>query len=518
MAPQSKKPGAHIGEQAVRTIDGAPTAITAFVGRTQRGPVDEPIIVTSFVEFESIFGGLWAHGVTAHSVGDFFDAGGSTAVIVRVHQPGADDTASIALGTGPGALTLEAAAPGAWGSQLSAAVDAGPSHRGDPSMFNLTVVDGITGRIELFRDVSVATGSPRRVDAVVEQESVLVRMPGALLGAAPASDPVRATATGGNDGGPASSAIYTTGANLRTAHRGLYALDRVDPINLIVIPPYTAGGDVEERVVIDTIAYAEERRAVMIMDLPSTWGTPAAVVKGVSGPSFPASSHAATYYPRIHKRDPVGGDRVATFAPSGAVAGVIARTDTLFGVWKAPAGVAATLDGITDLAVHLSDDEIGELSGLGVNCLKTVPSVGHVIWGARTRAGGEQHDSEWKYLQVRRTELFIEDSVQRGLKWVAFEPNGEPLWSENRGSVVSFLDDLFQQGAFSGTRASEAYFVRCDSETTTRQDISVGVVNITLGFAPLKPAEFVTVKLQVQDGRRSVPWWRRLVRIPRIGS
>jgi hypothetical protein len=104
------------------------------------------------------------------------------------------------------------------------------------------------------------------------------------------------------------------------------------------------------------------------------------------------------------------------------------------------------------------------------------------------------------------------------LKWVAFEPNGEPLWSEIRGSVVSFLDDLFQQGAFSGTRASEAYFVRCDSETTTRQDISLGVVNITLGFAPLKPAEFVTVKLQVQAGRRSVPWWRRLVRIPRIGT
>ena len=248
------------------------------------------------------------------------------------------------------------------------------------------------------------------------------------------------------------------------------------------------------------------------------WDTADSVVKGVSGRSFPVSSHAATYYPRIHKRDPVDGDRVATFAPSGAVAGVIARTDTLFGVWKAPAGVAATLDGVTDLAVQLSDEQIGELSGLGVNCLKNVPSVGHVIWGARTLDRGEQHDSEWRYLQVRRTELFIEESVQRGLKWVVFEPNDEPLWSQIRRSVESFLGNLFRQGAFSGATASEAYFVKCDSETTTRQDMSLGVVNVTLGFAPLKPAEFVTVKIQVQAGQHRVPWWRRrpLVRLPRV--
>ena len=500
MAPQSED---------ARAIDGVATSIAAFVGRAQRGPVDEPVIVTSFVEFETKFGGLWTESALAHSVRDFFHLGGTTAVIVRVHQTAPDDTALVVLGTESSRLTLEAASPGAWGSQLSVVIDGDVTDPSDPTLFNLTVVDERTRRIELFRDVSFATASPRRVDAVVEQQSKLVRIPGALPSAAPAVYPERVTATGGNDGGLLGAANYTTAADLRTDHRGLYALDRADPINLIVIPPYTVSGDVDDQVITDTIAYAEERRAVLIMDPPSTWDTAAAAISGASAPSFPVSSHAAIYYPRIRPVDPVGDHRPATLAPSGAVAGVIARTDARRGVWKAPAGVSATLDGVSELALSLNDEQIGELTELGVNCLKAVTGAGYVIWGARTREGAEQLGSKWKYLQVRRMALFIEDSLHRGLQWVSAEPNDEPLWSQIRLSVGAFLDDLFREGAFSGMTPTEAYFVRCDADTTTPEDTDRGVVNIEVGFAPLKPAEFVVLGLELEAGQRRVRWWRR---------
>jgi phage tail sheath protein FI len=169
-------------------------------------------------------------------------------------------------------------------------------------------------------------------------------------------------------------------------------------------------------------------------------------------------------------------------------------------VWKAPAGQDAGLIGVPQLNVPLTDDENGELNPLGINCLRVFPIIGRVVWGARTLDGADRRASEWKYIPVRRTALFIEESLYRGTKWVVFEPNDEPLWAQIRLNVGAFMADLFRQGAFQGDRRS-AYFVKCDKDTTTQNDIDKGIVNILVGFAPLKPAEFVVIKIQQLAGQ-----------------
>jgi hypothetical protein len=200
-------------------------------------------------------------------------------------------------------------------------------------------------------------------------------------------------------------------------------------------------------------------------------------------------------------QDPLQENRLAEYAPSGAVAGVIARTDGQRGVWKAPAGLDAGLRGVAALTVRMTDGENGVVNPQGVNGLRTFPTAGHVVWGARTLRGADQLASEWKYLPVRRLALFIEESLFRGTQWVVFEPNDEPLWAQIRLNVGAFMQNLFRQGAFQGASPRDAYFVKCDSETTNQNDIDLGIVNIHVGFAPLKPAEFVVIQIQQIAGQ-----------------
>jgi phage tail sheath protein FI len=184
------------------------------------------------------------------------------------------------------------------------------------------------------------------------------------------------------------------------------------------------------------------------------------------------------------------------FVPCGIIAGVMATTDVERGVWKAPAGIDAGLNGIAGLNVNLTNDENGLLNPLGINCLRTFPIVGTVVWGARTLRGADMLADDYKYVPVRRLALFLEESLYRGTQWVVFEPNDEPLWAEIRLNVGAFMHNLFVQGAFQGQTPKDAYFVKCDKETTTQNDINLGIVNIVVGFAPLKPAEFVIIKIQ----------------------
>jgi hypothetical protein len=475
------------------------TSVTAFIGRAKRGPVDKAVTITSYADFERQFGGLWSDSNLGHSVRDFYRLGGSTAIIVRVHQTATNDTASMTFGAGTSQIKLNAASPGSWGKKLSAEIDLAVGDPTDTTLFNLTVTDGGTNGIETFRNVSFAADSARRVDTVLSQQSTLVRVGGSLPTAALTA--ASETAVNGNDGGTLSATNYTTGASMQDLKKGLYALEDADLVNLIVIPPYTAAGDVATLVITDAIAYAEARRAVMIMDPPSAWTTVTAAETGAKAASFTSSTNAAVYFPRIRQADPLQDGQLGTFAPAGAVAGVIARTDATRGVWKAPAGNDATLGGVAELAVTLTDDEIGKLNPLGVNCLRAGPAAGHVVWGARTRSGADRLASEWKYLPVRRTALFIEESLYRGTQWVVFEPNDEPLWSQIRLNVGAFMNNLFRQGAFAGTTPREAFFVKCDSETTTQDDVNLGIVNIIVGFAPLKPAEFVVISLQQMAGQ-----------------
>lgn len=187
---------------------------------------------------------------------------------------------------------------------------------------------------------------------------------------------------------------------------------------------------------------------------------------------------------------------MTSFGPSGVVAGVFARTDARRGVWKAPAGRDAVLKGVQDVSIPLDDSENSSLNSLGINCLRNLPGVGPTVWGSRTYAGADPLAAEAKYIPVRRLTLFLEESLYRGTQWAALEPNDEPLWAQIRLNVGSFLHSLFLQGAFQGTSPRDAYLVHCDRETTTQNDIAQGIVNIVVGFAPLKPAEFVILRIQ----------------------
>jgi uncharacterized protein len=280
---------------------------------------------------------------------------------------------------------------------------------------------------------------------------------------------------------------------------GVYRLNKVDLFNLLVVPGYSNPAHVPK-----LEALCRARRALLIVDSPD--GSKFSTMK--NGPKSELTGddgvNAAMYYPWIKASDPKQEGRIRTFPPSGAIAGVYARTDATRGVWKAPAGTDASLSGAVGVVEVLSDDENGKVNPKALNCIRSFPVYGTIVWGARTLRGNDEIGSEWKYVPVRRTALFIEESLFRGLKWVVFEPNDEPLWAQIRLNVGAFMNDLFRQGAFQGSSPKDAYFVKCDKDTTTQSDINRGIVNIVVGFAPLKPAEFVVLKLQQMAGQLAV--------------
>jgi phage tail sheath protein FI len=246
----------------------------------------------------------------------------------------------------------------------------------------------------------------------------------------------------------------------------------------------------------EAIGYVEDRRAMLIVDIQADVANQTQMQTWLSDNDGLRHPNTAVYFPRINAPDPLNENRPRSLGAGGAMAGLWARTDTARGVWKAPAGTEATLRNVESLGYKLTDQENGQLNPLGANCLRNFPVYGNIAWGARTLDGADLRASDWKYVPVRRTTLFIEESLFRGTKWVVFEPNDEPLWSQIRLNVGAFMQDLFRKGAFQGTTPKEAYFVKCDSETTTQTDIDNGIVNIEVGFAPLKPAEFVILKIQ----------------------
>jgi Bacteriophage tail sheath protein len=452
----------------------------------------------------------------AMTTADFAAVGGSGEKLVKVRftyndggSPAFEEFDDVSLGTGPIATIDDAA------GRLEAAIrSANPI---DPAWAGATVrVMG--NRIQvlpgLARPATVATFAAATSDGAT---AGALSLPGGGAEANVTSYALGATVNQakqlagvkGLDGIPPKGTDLI-GSGAATPPTGMHALDKVDLFNILCLPriarvdgvtdPFPSA-DVSSALT-NAINYCESRQAFFVVDTPSD------VNNVIEFKAWLASTldavrnkNAAVYFPRTVSGDPLDDFRPRTFGASGTIAGLYSRIDATRGVWKAPAGTEATLANVQKFDYKLNDPENGVLNPLGINCLRVFDVYGNVCWGARTLDGADAKASEWKYVPVRRFALFLEESLLRGTKWVVFEPNDEPLWAQIRLNVGAFMHNLFRQGAFQGMTPRDAYFVKCDGETTNQTDVNNGVVNILVGFAPLKPAEFVIIRIQQLAGQ-----------------
>jgi len=481
-------PGVYVEEvsSGVRTITGVATSITAFAGFAPRGATDSATSVLSWAEYERKFGGLNRDSLMSYAVNHFFGNGGSRAYIVRVVGGGALP-ATVTIDS---KLIVNGKNPGTWAAANTIKTLLSTF---DATRFTLQVLDAASSTpLETFANLSMKDADPRFAPNIITSQSELIS----------------ATKTGGSDNPPADTTAPITGGNngaaltLNSANfevaltNALKSLDRVDLFNILCVP-----GETRKEGIPALQKFCRDHRAMLIVDCDQN-ATITSLQNGPDSSITQADSiNSALYFPWLNISDPLGGGAVLSVPPSGIVAGVYSRTDAQRGVWKAPAGTDASLSGVSSLGFVASDAENGLLNPKAVNVLRNFPVYGSVVWGARTLAGNDDRGSEWKYVPIRRLALFLEESLYRGTQWVVFEPNDEPLWAQIRLNVGAFLNDLFRQGAFQGKSPRDAYFVKCDSETTTQSDINRGIVNILVGFAPLKPAEFVILKIQQMAGQ-----------------
>ena len=494
-------PGVYVIElpSSQHPITGVSTSTTAFVGSAAQGPVNQPQVLYSWSDFVRTFGGLWTPSTMSYAVYQFFQNGGATAVVVRVAS-GDAKAAQLDLGSG---VMLQAGSPGSWGDSLQATVTNDQSNN---QLWGLTIQNSATGVSERYFSISTDTTSPSSLANSLQQSQLVQVAAASALDQRPAPAQ-NIAASPGADG----AAIGDAQIDPLAHDGGIYALLATDIFNILCLPPPARGGDLAQTTLDDAAQLCVQRRAMLIVDPPSAWATVDAAAAGMATPlitgntatgagSTPNAANAAMYFPRITAPDPVTGNQ-APFVACGAVAGIWASTDSQRGVWKAPAGTNATLSGGTQLPVLMTDDQNGQLNQLGLNCLRNFPIIGAVVWGARTLRGSDVLEDPWKYIPIRRTALFIEESLRRGTQWVVFEPNAEPLWSSIRLNVGAFMAGLYRQGAFAGSTPDQAYLVKCDSENNPPSQVQLGIVNILVGFAPLYPAEFVFISIEQLTGQ-----------------
>lgn len=517
--PSLLHPGVYVTEvpSGARSIEGTPTSTTIFVGETERGPLG-PTKIKSRSDYERWFGGYFrtrdgatpaaqpTRVLTTYAIDGFYLNGGSTAYILRA----LDD------GGGPAAASRDnivASSPGVWGNSLSIAFLTATG--ADTDRFRIAVVyespeDGERRLVETWDRLSIdVTDENYVVDRL--KQSLYVRWdedaPPAVptfdeLGSPPTPSPEEsdivdgaiAMAGGTGGGGDLTPAEY---AELLAAR-----LAGVDDAALLVAScdAMLAGSGDYAQYVDQFIGFAEGRPRqdlFFIGDLPGqrTTGDPTSATSATvtTKDALTSSNYSGLYWPHLVVGDIVGVGRnpTITVPPAGYVAGLFARIDGRRGVWKAAAGTEATLNGTVALEYQLTDLHSDELNPKGVNALRPIPGAGRVVWGARTM----QPNSEWRYVSVRRTAIYLRTSIYDGIQWAVFEPNNEQLWASLRATIGAFMEIQFRNGAFAGRTRDEAFFIKVDAETTTEIDQAAGIVNILVGFAPLRPAEFVVVKL-----------------------
>ncbi len=470
------KSTARVEEQlgAYQSIARLATARTAFVGRTLRGPVNHPVPIKSFAEFQHVFGGLWQPAPLGYAVEQFFDNGGRDALIVRVVN-GAR-AATLALRAGDSVLKLQALRPGTR-EFLRASVDYDNIPDGDTRHFNLTIQrvrSQGTSQVEdqeIFRRLSMLPNSKAFLGSAIAQ-SQLVRLAGELPLRRPdrTLHPASGVATGyvnsssdGDDGAPLSD-YDLIGSELDGS--GIFALSSVDHFNFLCVPPLSREQDVGPSVLLVAERYAKKRGALLIVDPPAHWHTADDALRGLRDWSL-ASENALMYFPHILAHDKLRG-HFESFAPCGAVAGMLSRSDEIFPLWDPERNDEAVLRPGYRPTCMVSDERRSKLATFGVNTIQGVRSAARLGPRPRTLAAGNAGSADWQYLSARRMALFIVNCIERGTRWAATAHPANDTAELVATQVRVFLEGLFVAGAFGSRRVEEAFFVVCDERANTR--------------------------------------------------
>jgi phage tail sheath protein FI len=522
-------PGVYVLEvpSGARTIEGAPTGITIFVGETEFGPIG-PVLINGRTEYERLFGGYQRADASnqpvtlllPYSLDGFFGNGGTLCYILRSMEQ--FDTAvaasrALPIHTSPAFQTIFASSPGVWANNGRLSVTIANSTDGDPNRFRLVVFynSPSDGQVRLVEDLDRLSSLPNDENYMIDvlSRSRFIRWATDLAPAVPAQqdrDNTTANPTSAQLQASAVALLGGAGGGGRLALARFPALlDRlagVDDAALLVAASDRMVGTIadDDFVTFENafVTYANARPQqdlFFVGELPRLVTNPTPVtqavnyMRGNNVTPVSATTFNAVYWPHVRVPDPIGAgvNPTRVIPPAGHIVGLYNRIDGRRGVWKAPAGTEATLGGVTGVDFDVLDIHQDSLNPRGINAVRRVPQAGLVSWGARTT----QPSTEWRYVPVRRTAIFLRRSIYNGIQWAVFEPNDEPLWQSLRNTIGGFMETQFRNGAFAGRISSDAYFVKVDAQTTTPIDQAAGVVNILVGFAPLRPAEFVVVRL-----------------------
>jgi len=496
-----------------KPIQGVGTSVGAFVGHAERGPLGLATAIDNYAQFVRTFGEPFDDGYLAFAVKAFFDEGGSSCYVVRTsHYTAPGTPAALASsksfqnsGATPiNVLTVRASSPGAWGERLTVVIARSVAA---PDLFSLTIANA-GAAVEVLTGLSMNPLSPAYAPVAVAQRSALVRVtdevPAASLLMPPDRRPADTTAPQALSGGDDGLSSLATGDYVGDAASatGLHALDAVDDVNIISVPDA-----IDRDVHVQGMAYCEARGdCFYVADAAEGAVTATEVLHfkraqgAYSGGNALNSKYGALYAPWIDVIDPRSG-APRRIPPSGAVIGRYARTDGSRGVHKAPAGVVdGRLASVVGLGAAYSHADQEKLNPQGINVLRRFSGVGNAIWGARTVSS----DPEWRYLNVRRLFLFLEESIAESTNWTVFEPNDPTLWKSIVRNVSAFLRLQWLAGALVGTTEEEAFYVKCDEETNPFESVQAGRVITEIGVAPSKPAEFVIFRIEQFDGGSDV--------------
>ncbi len=481
---------------AGQSISEAPTAVTAFVGRCLRGPVNRPITLGNFADYQRIFGGLWQPSTLSYAVEQYFENGGRTAIVVRVANGARCCT--LQLPAGEQALVLQALAPGTR-EFLRAAVDYDGIGDNEDDCFNLVLQRVRTPGSEhiedqeIYRRLSLRADSARYVTTVLS-ESQLARVAGPLPGYRPDPTP-RSNARDlagyvlsgpdADDGAPLSDYDIIGSAAQGT---GLFALDAADTFNLLCIPPLARDTDLGASTLLVANRYCRERRVLLFVDPPLAWDTAAKALAEMRDWSLPSDS-ACMFFPRLLGYDKLRG-RFETFAPCGAVAGTLARAADLWPVWSAAYAEDTVLRPGLRPVCAVDDDYRSRLAGCGVNIVQTVRRPGRESPPACTLAGPGAGSADWRSLAARRLAFLIVNSIERGTRWMLFEPNELATWRRASAQVQSFFASLEERGAFAHREQGDRWFVLCDERVNRERQREQGIVNLLFGFPAARAGGF----------------------------